>query len=228
MQTFSTGMTVGQLMMEHPECTPILHAHQISATGALGLTLGQACAAKNVDAASLLSKLVASASEPGGVPTTDLRRMTDLELIEHVLTVHHTFLRRALPWLQHVSGRVVELHGERDARLMELDSALSELADWLRKHMQEEEEALFPMLLQGRLRTDILRRELRAVRHEHAEVTGFIRRLRECSDDYTAPHWADSVHKEFLAELEVLEQDILRHMFVENQVLLPRFVADLG
>ena len=49
--------------------------------------------------------------------------------------------------------------------------------------------------------------------------------MRSIADDYVAPEWACNSYRTLMTELAHLEADTLRHVHVENHVLLPRFSA---
>jgi regulator of cell morphogenesis and NO signaling len=48
-------------------------------------------------------------------------------------------------------------------------------------------------------------------------------RMRELADGFRTPEWGCNSYRVLMAELEALEGDILRHVHLENHVLMPRF-----
>lgn len=49
--------------------------------------------------------------------------------------------------------------------------------------------------------------------------------MRDAAEDYLIPDWACTSYRTLFAELERLEGDVLRHVHLENHVLMPRFAA---
>ena len=50
-----------------------------------------------------------------------------------------------------------------------------------------------------------------------------LRKLRTLAADYAAPAWACPLVRELFRALQVFEQDMHRHVHLENSVLLPRY-----
>ena len=71
-----------------------------------------------------------------------------VELIDHVLAVHHAYLRDELPALDQLANKVASVHGERHPELIDLAATVAELRADLLPHMAREELALFPMIRQ--------------------------------------------------------------------------------
>jgi len=67
--------------------------------------------------------------------------------------------------------------------------------------------------------------QLRVMFDDHLAVGRLIGHLREQTDDYATPEWGCRSYRLLMTELEDLETDLLRHVHLENHVLMPRFVA---
>ena len=50
-------------------------------------------------------------------------------------------------------------------------------------------------------------------------------RMRVLSDGFTTPEWGCRSYRILMGELETLEGDVLRHVHLENHVLMPRFAG---
>jgi regulator of cell morphogenesis and NO signaling len=71
------------------------------------------------------------------------------ELVAHILSIHHEYLRRELPAISVRLTRVVEAHGEKHgATLIPLRSAFSSLQEEISGHLRKEEMVLFPASLE--------------------------------------------------------------------------------
>jgi len=49
-------------------------------------------------------------------------------------------------------------------------------------------------------------------------------RIRDLTDDFATPDWGCTSYRLAMAELDDLTTDVLRHVHLENHVLMPRFV----
>ena len=52
---------------------------------------------------------------------------------------------------------------------------------------------------------------------------GSLARIRLLADDFIVPDWACKSYRLMLNELLTLEEDTMRHVHLENHVLMPRF-----
>jgi len=60
---------------------------------------------------------------------------------------------------------------------------------------------------------------------DHLAVGGMLARLRTLANGFTTPEWGCNSYRVLMAELEALEGDVLRHVHLENHVLMPRLTG---
>jgi len=151
--------------------------------------------------------------------------LTTVELVSTLVSHHHAPLRGALPGLTPLSAKVAAVHGDHDPRLREIAQEFEELREGLEAHFDEAEETLFREVVGENPDVEEVRRDAAGLRHDHELAAASLRRIRELSDGYTPPPWACSSYRRLLAELQRLEEDVLRHARLETDVLLPRFLS---
>jgi regulator of cell morphogenesis and NO signaling len=157
--------------------------------------------------------------------TTDPQAMTSAELVTHVVSGHHEDLRIALPFLGALCAKVARVHGEHDPRLVEVRDTFAALAETLEAHLDVEDRVLFRLVdLAVADRADV-ERALGGARGDHVKLGAALRRVRELTSDFAAPDWACSSYRRLLAGLRSLEEDLIRHMRVENEILFPRLTT---
>jgi regulator of cell morphogenesis and NO signaling len=95
--------------------------------------------------------------------------------------------------------------------------------DAVRDHLQKEEQILFPLIVAGmgrRAGGPVLAMELE---HEHhGEDLAEIRRL---TDDLTPPDEACTTWRALYLGLQQLEQELMEHIHLENNILFRRALA---
>jgi regulator of cell morphogenesis and NO signaling len=160
--------------------------------------------------------------------TNDPQTMTTPELVAHVVTSHHQNLRTALPFLGPLSAKVARVHGEHDPRLIEVHHTFAQMADTLEAHLDLEERVLFRLAdaaaggeSPGADRAEI-ERALDGARGDHSDLGVALRHIRELTRDFAAPDWACTSYRRLLTELRTLEENLLHHVRVENEILFPR------
>ncbi|WP_437681806.1 iron-sulfur cluster repair di-iron protein [Sorangium sp. So ce131] len=224
--SLNEAMTVAEVVGGHPECARVFSAHKIDFCCGGKATIAAACAARALDAPRVLAELEAAVRERSDNVPWDFRAMSTPGLIAHVVDRHHGYLRQVMPQIRAMAAKVARVHGARDARLAVLDATVRSLCDVLLAHLDREEQVLFPALLAPvSAAADAARDELRAMEHEHEEVGAALAYVRALADDFAPPGWACGTYKTLLRELEHMESDVHQHVHLENNVLMPRFVA---
>jgi regulator of cell morphogenesis and NO signaling len=215
---------VAQIVLEHPRCAGILVDRDVDFCCRGPVSLADACAKRGIDVAALVAELEAAvAGELPGGPGLDPRSLTTLQLVARIVDQHHVYLRKTLPLVELLAGRVVEAHAERQPSLEELQSVLRAMRALLEPHLQHEEAVLFPLLI-GRARSrQRIRAELDWMRAEHLQVGDALRELRTLSNRFVPPAWACATYRALLSELEAMDRDTLEHVHLENNVLAARF-----
>jgi regulator of cell morphogenesis and NO signaling len=216
--------SVTQIALDHPPCVRVFHARHIDFCCRGELTVQEACAGKGLDAQALFAELDAAVLEREE-PSDDPRDMPTAQLVEHIIVRHHAYLRKALPLAEQLARKVARVHGEHNPKLPELATLVSELRETLEPHMDEEEESLFPALVTAQPDSRRIAPELRAMHEDHLRVGEVLTCIRTLADDYVAPDWACGSYRALMNELRSIELDTLRHVQIENHVLMPRFAA---
>ncbi len=215
--------TVAEIVARFPASARVFQAHRIDFCCKGDQTL--AAAAGPAAERELLAEVEAAIRAPAAAaegPATDLPTPA---LVGRILDRHHGYLRRALPAIGPVLEKVAAVHGGREPRLAPLLATFVELERAILPHLDEEEQVLFPLLLSRSPERGRVAEELRRMREDHLAVGAALERIRTLTGDFTAPEWSCRSYRLAMAELEDLETDLLRHVHLENHVLMPRFVA---
>lgn len=214
---------VAQIVADHPSCAKVFTENKIDFCCKGGVTLAEACTERGLDPGEILARVRSAAtsetSEPAPVTTT----WSTPELIAHIVSRHHAYLRRAFPALEPLVTKVARVHGAHEPKLHGLPEELRELRAALEPHMDEEETELFPMLMSREQDRARVAERLPKTRAEHERVGRSLARIRALCDDFRVPDWACGSYRMMVSDLAELEEDTLRHVHLENHVLMPRF-----
>jgi regulator of cell morphogenesis and NO signaling len=225
MRAFDRMTTVAQIVLDHPECANVLSEHRIDFCCRGNQGLAVACKERSVDVDALLARLDAAIAGRTGAPAEDPRTMPTPALVAHIVSRHHAYLYDALPFLLRLAAKVARVHGEHNPKLPALHDAVALLATTLEAHAREEERSLFPAMLAPNEEAVVVGLELDGVLEEHLRVAEMLRDVHDLADGFVAPEWACGSYRTLLAELAALELDTLRHVHLENHVLMPRFTG---
>ncbi|MCP3904105.1 MAG: iron-sulfur cluster repair di-iron protein [Planctomycetes bacterium] len=221
---WTTETAVGTIVAERPETARIFELVGIDYCCGGEMSLGRAAAPLDVDPARLLRALEAVGAAEDGWPTRDWQHADLDELIEHIVTTHHVWLRRELPRLTVTAHTVLRVHGETHPELSEVVATIDEVNTSVLPHLDDEEQRVFPALLEldAGGSPDDVEALLDELHGDHDELGDSLHRLRALTRGYTPPPDACAKYREMLTGLAALEADMYTHVHLENNVLLPR------
>jgi len=242
------GRPVGEVVADDYRRAGVFKRYGIDFCCSGGRTVQEACEKKGVSYPELEAALLeASASRDGG-NRPDPREWELDFLADYIASVHHAYVRANLPVLRQFARKVARVHGEHRPEVVQIAALLDELAPEMEQHMAKEEEILFPHVRalatasrQGRggAATDrpsggespsiaastSSEEAIRLMEEEHDHAGELLRRIRELSSDYQPPEWACNTYRATYVMLEEFEEDLHRHVHLENNVLFPATAA---
>ncbi len=222
MQTLDHGTPLARIVTEHPAAARVFQRHGMDYCCHGNVTFAEACREASLDPAVVLAELeeALGAAARTGEPEDDPRALSTVALIARIVERYHGAARRALRDIAPMAAKVAAVHGDRDPRLHELEDTFAELSSALLPHLDEEEDVLFPLLVGSPGALEV-RRELERMENEHLAVGGLLARIRSLTGGFSTPEWGCTTYRRLMAELDALEADTLRHVHLENHVLVP-------
>lgn len=219
--------TVGEIVAESPSLARVFQAFKIDFCCQGGRTLREACELKNIALETVLEQLEAAMlDKPEGGENPAL--LPPAELVEHIVGTHHGYLRSELPRLHAMAERVAHVHGGHTPTLVEVYQIFTAMEEELSGHLMKEEQILFPAIIamtQGGRITLPLDGPVACMLQEHDDAGAALSRLRELTDGFTPPPEACNTYRALFAGLSELEEDLHRHIHLENSVLFPAALA---
>jgi regulator of cell morphogenesis and NO signaling len=224
MSSLNRSATVAEIVTEYSAAARVFQKHRIDFCCHGGVTVSEACRERPLDPEVVFAELEAALADRGGATAEDPRMLSTAALIARIVERHHGYLRRQLPFLDPLLAKIVRVHGDRNPKLAELHAVFRELVDAIEPHLDQEEEILFPALVAVPPDLQLVRRELEGMHVDHIAVGALLARVRSAADGFVTPEWGCNTYRVVMNELEALEGDVLRHVHLENHVLMPRFV----
>lgn len=222
--TPTADRTVGELVAERPGRSRVFQSFQMDFCCQGGKTLREACEKKGITLSVVLEQLEAEEADPVAAPFNAAELPVE-ELAGHIVEKHHGFLRRELPRLHAMAQRVAKVHGGHTPSLVEVLEVFHAMSEELQHHLVKEEQVLFPAVIamsRGDMVPSSLRGPIACMIHEHEDAGAALGRLNELTDGYTPPADACNTYRALFAGLADLEQDLHRHIHLENHVLFPQ------
>lgn len=226
MQAVDPKTLTGDLALMRPDTIPVLERHGIDYCCGGNRPLADAARQANTDLDALLAELETIEARPA---PRDWRAEPIPALLDFILETHHTYTRKALEALGPMMEKVARIHGERHPEVLQLKPVLDGLLMELGLHLRKEEEILFPMIraLAGGSSASGgcgmgPEGPMQVMEHEHESAGAALRRMRSLTDGYRLPEDACMTFRALYSGIQELEEDLHRHIHLENHVLHPR------
>jgi regulator of cell morphogenesis and NO signaling len=158
-------------------------------------------------------------------------------LVDYIVNIHHYYLSQQLPVVSRALHDFTEEHAKKYPSFLQVSEIFSDFTDNIIPHIKQEEEIIFPYLCQvahayegkesfASLLVKTLRKPVsRIMEHEHDVLEKSVYMFRELTGNYTPPANACPSHRVVLSKLHELDNDLVQHVYLENEVLFPRIIA---
>ncbi len=222
--------TVGEVAATHPATTRVFEKLGIDYCCGGGQTLADACKASGLNydtVAKSLAELVESVPADG----RDWTKSSLADLIQHIVTKHHEYIRSESPRLEALAAKVAGVHGGRHPELQQVQRIFSDAADELIMHTMKEEKILFPAITQmeeeGRMAEAAspfgsIENPIRMMMMEHDIAGAAFAEMRKITAGFTTPADGCISYRTLFQALAEFEADLHEHVHLENNILFPR------
>lgn len=198
-------------------------------------TLNRACAELQLSVDQVLEKLANAEAEETGSSPIDPGTLSTERLIQKIVRVHHQNIRQELPRLAEMAMRLAEKHGDRSEELTTVAELLEKLRTNMIKHIQQEEQDLFPFITQMDQKLIVacsseqtcsssLSHTIFMLEQEHESASRIVAELRRITRGFNPPEWACATHIALFSGLRTFEGDLKQHLHLENDLLFPRAI----
>lgn len=228
--------SVRDLALEIPGATRVFEKMGIDYCCGGAASLENACASAGIETAEVVRALDEVNQHQS--PPNDFKDWQSAPLsglIHYILNKHHVFTKLELLRLDALLVKVCSAHAERHPELLGLQRLFKSLNEDLTPHMMKEERVLFPHIRRMEAALEIhepmpappfmtVRNPVRMMSLEHDSAGELLREMRHVSSDYTVPPDGCVSYQTLYQALQEFEEDLHRHIFLENNILFPRAV----
>jgi regulator of cell morphogenesis and NO signaling len=228
--TTIADQTLASIVSSNHQVVPVLEKYHLDFCCKGKRTLAEACTEKglpvNSIAEELLNKINAEQSS-----TYSFESMNAEQLISYILIKHHFYVKQAMPNILAHIEKVAQKHGERFPYMAEVFRLFKEVCEEMTSHMEKEELILFPRIKEieavfsigqnRKFSEGYISGPIHVMEMEHDQAGELLYKIRELTNDYTPPADACTTFKISLAELKEFEEDLHKHVHLENNLLFP-------
>jgi regulator of cell morphogenesis and NO signaling len=231
----TAGSTLRAIALEKPSTIRVFERLQLDYCCGGNRPLSEACAQKNLQVENVLGQLM-EAEDNAPRETPKLAHATPTELIRHIVSTHHAYVRSEVPRLTQLAQRCAVKHGQAHPEFIQIENQLSQLANELLFHLDKEERILFPYIEaleasrnQGAKAPHAcfssVESPIAAMLLEHESAGALLNEMRTATNGFTPPEGACPTLVGFLHSLNAFEVDLHRHVHLENNLLFPLATA---
>ena len=222
--------TLATIVTNNHFTVPVLEKYHLDFCCKGKRTLAEACTEKGLSVETISEELERSATalQNNKMPFT---AMNAEQLISYILIHHHFYVKQSMPTILGHLEKVAFKHGDRFPYMIEVLNIFKEINQEMTAHMYKEEMILFPRIkevealsiekLNKNLSDGYLSAPIHVMEQEHDHAGDLLYKIRELTNIYTAPEEACTTFKVSLAELKEFEEDLHRHVHLENNLLFP-------
>ncbi len=237
--TIDVSTTVRELVGRYPQTRRVFEESGIDYCCGGGQTLLDAARSRGIEYSALAASLTeALQSQPDPAKAgRDWYSAPLVELIDHIVSVHHGYLKKNLPRVRSLAQKVLAAHGESHGEMLRrVDDLTAELNAELSSHLEKEEQVLFPYIVAAEAPArksgpqllppfGSIENPIRQMEHEHDDAGENLAGLRKVTDNYTLPPDACPTFRALYDELQQMEADLHEHIHLENNILFPRAIG---
>lgn len=215
--------TVGDLVMEDLALGKVFNSYGIDFCCQGNITLEEACRRQKLDINEVMAAITKKPAE-NKFWQPHFEDWSVALLITYILENHHSWERRIMADIGNLVVKVADHHGGAFPTLKNLKDIVGHLKYAIESHFAEEEEMLFPLILEGSKSAALLK-ELERMKIEHSEVGTMLADITLLTDNFQAPAGACGSFQLLYQKLGDLKQDLLQHIHLENTLLVTKAVA---
>lgn len=198
-----------------------------------GRTIQEACENTGLETEKIYDDLE-------GLPKTDSGDIDftswPLDLLaDYVEKTHHRYVREKSPILQEFLTKLCKVHGANHPELFEIKELFDESVQDLGDHMAKEDTILFPfirIMMEAKTSNQpfeqpdfgTVENPINMMMHEHTAEGERFEKISALSNGYTPPADGCNTYRVAFQMLEEFENDLHRHIHLENNILFPKSV----
>lgn len=230
-QIFSTTDKIGEIVARVPKAGEIFKEKQIDFCCGGSRPLVEAIKEKGLDEKELLAELEDAYRKTKELQEKqkDWRTAPLSELIDYIVSTHHAYLEKTLPVLSELTTTILRVHGTNHQELSRVHKLFHILKMDLEQHLITEEQILFPAIkkYEKNPAPELLEeagKTISKLETEHEDAGKILKELRSITDHYRLPQDACPTFTKAYSLLQELEDDVFRHIHLENNILHPRLL----
>ncbi len=226
-------MTLAEIVSENPSTARLFEDKHLDFCCKGKRTLEQACMDAGLDVSTTRYEIEElDYMRKQSNDTLNFNTMELDELADYIVHKHHTYVKEMMPMIQFHVRKVAIKHGESHPEALRIFENFERVVTDLEMHMMKEENILFPYIKKlvevknigfaSNTIHEFVKNPINVMLDEHDQVNLLLVEIRKLSNEFTPPADACTTFKLSYAELKEFEEDLHKHIHLENNLLFPK------
>lgn len=222
-------LTIGDYVAQDFRTAALFSKHKIDFCCKGNKTLDEVCQAKGLDM-NQIEKEINAVLNSNTTSEIDFKSFSPTLLIDYILEKHHEYIQEKTPVILLYLDKICKVHGDRHPELSEINTLFKISATDLLNHLQKEELVLFPFIktMMAALKSNenieqphfgTVENPIAMLKHDHEVEGDLFAKISELTNNYTPPIDACETYKVTFAMLKDYQQDLHKHIHLENNIL---------
>ncbi len=226
---------IGEIVAQNHRASSIFRKHGIDFWCQGDRTINDAYTDYRVDTKLVLREL----DESINITNTDIADYKTWpldKLADYIVKKHHRYVEKKISELSPYLKKVFEVHGKRHPELFDINLQFKAASGRLLQHMKKEEFSLFPFIRKmikaqhKNMKVEVpsfgtIVSPIKILMDEHVTEGDRFKKIRKLSMQYSPPADACDTFRVTYAMLREFEEDLQKHVYLENNILFPKAIA---
>ncbi len=227
-------MTLSQIVTVNYKAAAVFEKYSLDFCCKGNRAFNEVCKEKGIDAEEILVQ-IKNIDEKSS--DNNMRFNTwELDfLVDYIINNHHQYVRESIPVIAAHADKVVVAHSKNHPELIGISKIFTMVYKELKQHLVKEEEILFPYIKNlVRVNQNLISYEkpyfgkienpIKMMEVEHETAGDGMYDIRMITDNFTIPDDACNTFALFYNELKEFEEDLHKHVHIENNILFPKSI----
>ncbi|MFO7447335.1 MAG: iron-sulfur cluster repair di-iron protein [Ignavibacteriaceae bacterium] len=229
-----SDLTLSQIVTDNFKTAAVFEKYSLDFCCRGNKTISDACIEKGVSSEQVfedLNELLVTRAETNG----RYNEWAPDFLADYIVNNHHSYVRGIIPILTIHTQKIASVHGKNHPETIEVARIFGIVYKDLKQHMMKEEEILFPYIRQlvkssnSQSKTErpyfgSVQNPIKMMEAEHESAGDELFEIRRLTNNYTPPADACNTYKICYQELKEFEEDLHKHVHLENNILFPKAI----
>jgi len=226
-------LTLSEIVGSNFKAAAIFEKYNLDFCCSGNIPVTEACRKKGLDSSVIYDELNSLKSEMNSGDKYDQWSLDFL--IDYIVNNHHAYVTKMTPVLAVHTQKIASVHGKNHPELIHVAEGFSRVYKELRQHMLKEEQILFPFIKQlvNTQRNGnkaeapyfgTVKNPIRMMEAEHQAAGDELYEIRNLTNNYFVPEDACNTYSVTMQELKEFEEDLHKHVYLENHILFPKSV----